>query len=387
MESPVTDTEYRKRLGQFFTGGRLATLLARLARAEKACSVVDPMAGTGDMLAAVRAVGGGADLLVGIEIDPGPAAVCSQRFRTAGGKQPTVLCGNAFSRMTWHASIPKSWDLVITNPPYVRYQRGKRAKFGDLTIPSAVDIRCSLIDVLRTSLHLTAEERRVMQRLAESYSGLADLAVPSWIFCASLVGVGGRLAMIVPDTWLTRDYALPVRYLLQRYFDIEVLVKDVEAAWFKDVLVRTNLLVARRVLDRGTAFQVSRGYPYVKLRASAITEESVVGSCFPDSDSPDLCFSRIVLDWNRKEHTYEGEGYSITWTPGELSLGALANVEKTDWIEACESPDRAPTKPRSSNRHAVPFGCSFRPIQGDEGVAFSLGLRLVSRSRSPNWRK
>lgn len=44
----------RKRLGQVFTGEPLARLLAALARAGQAPTIIDPMVGSGDMLAACR---------------------------------------------------------------------------------------------------------------------------------------------------------------------------------------------------------------------------------------------------------------------------------------------------------------------------------------------
>ena len=38
-----------------------------------------------------------------------------------------------------------SWDLCITNPPYVRYQTTARATDGEMRLPSATEIRKGLI--------------------------------------------------------------------------------------------------------------------------------------------------------------------------------------------------------------------------------------------------
>ena len=54
---PFTSFE-RKRLGQFFTGVRLARNLATLSRAPSANSILDPMAGSGDMFVACAETGG-----------------------------------------------------------------------------------------------------------------------------------------------------------------------------------------------------------------------------------------------------------------------------------------------------------------------------------------
>ena len=39
--------------------------------------------------------------------------------------------------------------------------------------------------------------------------------------------------MVVPNTWLTRDYAQPIRDLLRRWFDLVSFVEDGDASWFE----------------------------------------------------------------------------------------------------------------------------------------------------------
>jgi tRNA G10 N-methylase Trm11 len=51
VRSQIAITQ-RKRLGQFFSGARLARLLATIADAKGARIVIDPMCGNGDMLKA-----------------------------------------------------------------------------------------------------------------------------------------------------------------------------------------------------------------------------------------------------------------------------------------------------------------------------------------------
>lgn len=64
-----TDHE-RKRLGQYFTGPTLSRLLASLADSASAARVIDPMAGSGDLVMAALERGGGWQRLDAIEIDP-----------------------------------------------------------------------------------------------------------------------------------------------------------------------------------------------------------------------------------------------------------------------------------------------------------------------------
>src|SRR4051812_39511550 len=111
----MVDIEERKRLGQYFTGESVARVLAALAEVADARSIIDPMAGSGDMLVAAHKVGATSAELTAIEIDPAAAALCSERV---GMTHPnaTIIVGDAFSPSTWVGKAGQSWDVVITNP-------------------------------------------------------------------------------------------------------------------------------------------------------------------------------------------------------------------------------------------------------------------------------
>lgn len=281
----LTRPYFRKRLGQVFTGDPLAGLLAALAHAHQSSTIIDPMAGTGDMLATSRRLAPDA-LLAGIDIDPAVLDVCGRRL----GPEALLVRGSAFDLASWE-SLPAAWDLVITNPPYVRYQAGRHAlSTPPLTVPSAEQVRRALIAQLGTLKHLTDSERDTLLRCAAGYSGLADLAVPSWLLCAARVILGGRLAMVVADTWLNRDYAAPVIYVLRRMFEIEHVVEDGDATWFPDVEVRTTLMVARRVPDKGSALGEGSHLRSV-IRRAAASSTSLVGSAIASAD-PEASFTQ-----------------------------------------------------------------------------------------------
>ena len=76
--------EQRKQLGQFFTGVRLGKLLAHLALEPNTRTILDPMAGHGDLLDATWEAAGERgitlDRLDGIEIDRATASVCRDRL-------------------------------------------------------------------------------------------------------------------------------------------------------------------------------------------------------------------------------------------------------------------------------------------------------------------
>ncbi len=160
------------------------------------------------------------------------------------------------------------WDLVIANPPYVRYQSTSKGTGKDYALPNAVEVRNGLIANIGLLPALDDTDKELFTKLAHSYSGLADLAVPSLILCAGLVAPGGRLALVVPESWLSRDYATVAHYMLLRWFDIEYIVEDEHAAWFADAQVKTTLLVAKRIPRREGAFSFPKGKSFLKIAVS-----------------------------------------------------------------------------------------------------------------------
>ena len=290
------------------------------------------------MLVAAWDAGAMASYLVGIEIDDAVARSCARRLDDVSCGTGTVYQGNVFTRRTWRNLEDRPWDLVITNPPYVRYQMATESSHGHIIIPSAMAIRRGLIDLVQNRQSLSLSEKTVIGTLCSGYSGLADMAVPSWLLCAALVGIGGRMAMVVPETWLSRKYAWPILYLLQRFFEIEMIVEDTQAAWFKDVLVRTNLVIARRVEDRGSAFvEEAREYLRVRLDARTISDNSLVGGLFPDSESPEKDFAESMwLLWSERQRQEE-PGCSVSWVSTEIIRDILGGASSAEWMRVCEA--------------------------------------------------
>ena len=288
----------RKRLGQFFTGVPLGKLLAHLALRPDIRTVLDPMAGHGDLLDATCEAGAerGNSIarLDGIEIDKATADTCRARLAALMPKDSapdfSVLGADAFDPTTPDSLPVPSYDLVITNPPYVRYQ----TRTGN-DAPSD-PVRAGLEEIV--DRHQVGADGGIWRVLARSYSGLADLSVPAWILAASLVGPGGRLALVVPATWRSRDYADVVRYLLLRCFVLETIVADTQPGWFSDALVRTHLIIARRLIAAEAQEHLSgrERWPearWLHVAPNAADERSLVGAAF-DGEHPEADFAARV---------------------------------------------------------------------------------------------
>ena len=230
-------SQHKKRYGQYFSGKKVADMLySLLSDGRKWENAVDPMAGIGDMLCSVQEHAPDTPAMLGIEIDRPVCERCADRLPEA-----KIICADAFKSPELMTS--GGWDLVITNPPYVRYQLQDGE---DSVMPSAQEIRENLVGQIERIPYLTPEERALFINLAKNYSGFADMAVPAWILCAALVRRGGYLAVVVPETWLNRDYATPIQYLLMKLFHVEAVAQETSEKWFPDALVKTCLVVARR---------------------------------------------------------------------------------------------------------------------------------------------
>ena len=237
MKKPSSTFSHQKRFGQYFSGDKVAALLSLLLpQGLQYCSIIDPMVGNGDLLSAVVAKATKNVQMLGVEIDKPVAVACQKRL-----PQANIICEDAFQSKA--VITEKGWDLVITNPPYVRYQLQND---DNSVMPTGNAIRDNLFTLLNQLSYLDAEEKQLLLQITQNYSGLSDMAVPSWILCASLVKTGGILAMVVPETWLNREYAKPIQYLLLKTFDVLTIARDVNACWFDNALVRTCLIVAKK---------------------------------------------------------------------------------------------------------------------------------------------
>jgi len=161
------------------------------------------MSGDGDMIEACRQIGAKAKTIAGIEIDPIAQKRALHRFANVSSENVQIILGNAFDLETLKKMPVAKYDLVITNPPYVRYQSQTHSHNGDINLPDAKAIRKTLLEIVDSCPALDETDRPLFRQLIKHYSGLSDLAVPAWLLCAMLTQVNGTLAMVVPDAWLS----------------------------------------------------------------------------------------------------------------------------------------------------------------------------------------
>ena len=377
----------RKCLGQFFTGLPLGTLLAYLALDGDCRAVIDPMAGHGDLLDAAattaRTRGFLLDRLDGIELDPDTAAFCGRRIAALQADDTAVgartVTGSAFDPSNVAALNAPGYDLVITNPPYVRYQsqNGDGAGIDDVRrgLSAIVDARVS------------GNERTLWQTLVGGYSGLAGLSVPAWLLSALLTRPGGRMALVVPATWRSRDYADAVRYLLLRFFRLEFIVADTQPGWFSDALVRTHLVVARRYAwDEAAAPLADRSsWPsacWLQISPEAASGASLVGGAFSGPE-PERNFAAWAVAMTQQVRGIESRPFVLQeeWQILEQRLGRKSWFQKAenrrDTLPLFLRGDARPAAVPEGLQEMLPPGAVPAHLQTLEqaGIRVSQGLR------------
>jgi hypothetical protein len=357
-------SDQRKRLGQFFSGVKLGKLLAHMALRSESVAVIDPMAGHGDLLDATwdaaTESGISLDRLDGIEIDRPTADACRRRLaditENSRAPEPKIIAGDAFDPATVTALPKRLYDLVITNPPYVRYQSRSNGNGAE------DNSRAHLLTIVANLLAGTDME--IWQALAKGHSGLADLSVPAWLLSSLIVRPGGRLALVVPATWRSRDYADVIRYLMLRCFSLEYVVEDTQPGWFSDALVRTHLIVARRLHNDEAAKPLSARsvWPtalWLQVAPEAADGDSLVGAAFR-GDSPEARFAV----WLRNGCPSPKAGLNVRRFDLQEEWASLrARIRRRRWYHQLETNGgELPLFAREQQHRAVTVPDSLRDI-------------------------
>lgn len=259
----------RHQLGQFYTPALIAEVLVRWAVRRPTDRVLDPACGTGIILtkayarlrclkegcadqSSERACGGdNFSQVYGIDVDPAAIrlAAASLAMQDLNSRPDTArfIVEDFFDILPFEtttrrgsstdgggascqdASIPLV-DAVVTNPPYTRW--------SELPRPTRRQIQEKLGDILR-AYHLSPKR---------GWGVEAGLYIYFVLWAHQFLQPGGRLAMIVSDSWLQTDFGTAFgRFLLER-FRVRAVV-DLGARVFPSPMVGTCLLLLEREDD------------------------------------------------------------------------------------------------------------------------------------------
>ncbi len=203
----------KKRLGAFYTEDAVAAFLVQWGLSKSAGSVMDPSCGDGRFL--VQAARLGATRVVGCDADS--SAVKATRENLASEECEAEVVESDFFRQ--EPTSLGSVDLVVGNPPFIRYQRFN----GE-------------------SRHLAQASAR---KLGVHLNGLAASWAPFLMHSLRFLRPDGAMAMVVPAEIVQTTYGLPVlRGLLAHFERVRLIAFDRNI--FHEAQEETFLLLAER---------------------------------------------------------------------------------------------------------------------------------------------
>ncbi len=220
---------------------------------------------------------GQADLLIpflkknsvfGVELDKTAYILAVKKTKNP----QSIIQGNAFDKSTLSKLDVNGYDIVITNPPFIRRENYKKA-ISEIegTLPLN-EIYSNIEFFLSQTTTLTQKQKNTIRQVLKNISGLSDIAAISLILCIILTKKTGKIALVVPDTWVNREYSVPILNLIKDFFCIEYIINDVNSVWFDGIAqVKTSLVVARRVTGNTSENEIK----YVDLFKDSLTEKSL----------------------------------------------------------------------------------------------------------------
>ena len=217
----------RNQLGQFSTPFSLAQQISRytlslLSKKRDNIHMLEPAVGSGVFISSVISLNPQNLTYTGIEIDPLYSCICEDFFSKLGCY---VLTQDFFSFIESFIESEEpqtNFDLVITNPPYVRHHH------------IASDIKKQY-------------QEQVLSTLGISVSGLAGLYVYYILLCDRLLKEGAVASWLIPSEFLSVNYGCVLReYFYDRVSLVRIHQFEAQKIQFNDALVSSCVVTYRK---------------------------------------------------------------------------------------------------------------------------------------------
>lgn len=238
--------------GQFFTPREVCDLMLAWSLEDTTSCLLEPGCGAGAFLVRalerlhyLRGFSGTqtAQLpdvkLCGIDIDPQAAQLCAGCLRAMNldrSAEADVLIGDFLSETFpgFFLSTVSAPNLIIGNPPYVRYEHLKQNPAWD----------SAKIAQVFESAYASYLERCPDQK--PLFSGRNDLSVWFLLQSTRLLAPGGQLAFIISRGWLETSQGQYLRRFLLDYYTPLALMESAVEPWFEDAAINPLILILRR---------------------------------------------------------------------------------------------------------------------------------------------
>jgi len=183
----------RKQRGGYYTPAPVAAFLADWAIQDQNSHVLEPSAGDGQIVTAAAQRLGGKGHITAVELYSDEA----QKAQVRGGARATVTTGDFFA---WFRDDRRdaSFDCVLGNPPFIRYQDFPEQHRGP-------------------AFELMREEGMHPSRLTNAWLPFVTVGTRA-------LRPGGRLALVLPAELLQVGYAAELReYLTRKYSSVTIV--------------------------------------------------------------------------------------------------------------------------------------------------------------------
>lgn len=230
MKAALSDNKLR---GGYYTPELIATFLAEWSITKSTGTVLEPSCGDGNILCAVAErlkKSNSAAKVIGIELTEREAQKAKERLKNAGATNSfSVLTGDFFDHAARLLEQESEFDVVIGNPPFVRYQdfpEDQRQKaFG------------------------------IMRSMGLNPSRLTNLWMPFLAISAKLLSARGKLAMVIPAELFQVGYASELRQFLATHFPL-INIVTFRKLVFPDIQQEIVLILAEKSVGSSTGIRV-----------------------------------------------------------------------------------------------------------------------------------
>jgi hypothetical protein len=278
----LKSAQERNKWGQFATPPELALSIARYAHSlleGKSVRFLDPAIGTGSFYSALLQAfpPERIEAATGVELDPPFSQAAAALWGNTGLR---IVTGD----FTEQPLPSQRFNLIITNPPYVRHH------------------------------HLAASQKdRLRQQLAQSLnldvSGLAGLYCYFLLLCHNWMEDGGLAVWLIPSEFMDVNYGAALRrYLTERVTLLHIHRFCPTDVQFTDALVSSAVVVFRKLpppQDHAARFSFGGPIEHPQKEATVPVE---------------------TLRWSRKWTQFPG-GAAASGT-GELTLGDIFSIKR-----------------------------------------------------------
>lgn len=214
---------YNKLRGGYYTPTNISDFIVKWISLGKTDSILEPSCGDGSFLASIRRfyTAEKEPMVTAVELDP-VEALKARRYGF------DVIQGDFFSYYKQSIDSKKSYDAIIGNPPFIRYQN-----FDERYRAAAFEL---------------------MEKHGFNPTRLMNIWLPFLLLCCEALSSDGRIGMVVPAELFQVGYAAEARNYLRNCFDRLTLMtfrKPVFSGIQQEVIL---LLGEKRSSARGIRF-------------------------------------------------------------------------------------------------------------------------------------